>query len=91
MKVSELIELLEDQDPNAEVLIMTQENWPFENAIKGIAVRDEMLRADHDEDGDEDPEEEAHLERGTARNDVFIVEGTQLRYGSKTAWSVVTR
>jgi hypothetical protein len=27
MKVSELIELLEEQDPDAEVLVMMQENW----------------------------------------------------------------
>ena len=30
MKVSELIELLEEQDPDAEVLVMMQQNWPFE-------------------------------------------------------------
>jgi len=29
MKVRELIELLEDQDPDAEVFIMSQENWPY--------------------------------------------------------------
>ncbi len=29
MKVSELIELLQDQDPDAEVMIMSQENWPY--------------------------------------------------------------
>jgi len=29
MKVSELIELLGDQDPDAEVMIMSQENWPY--------------------------------------------------------------
>ena len=63
MKVSELIELLEEQDPNAEVLVMSQPNWPLE----------------------------PRLERGIAKNDVFLVEGEQLRYGSKTAWSVATR
>lgn len=29
MKVSELIELLQDQDPDAEVMIMSQKNWPY--------------------------------------------------------------
>src|SRR5690606_27099311 len=38
MKVRDLIEILEDQDPDAEVLVMSQENWPFENAIAGVAV-----------------------------------------------------
>ena len=35
MKVSELIELLEEQDPNAEVLVMSQPNWPFELGLAG--------------------------------------------------------
>ena len=51
----------------------------------------EMLRADRDQDGDGDDDEEPRLERGTAKSDVFLVEGEQLRYGSKTAWSVATR
>lgn len=89
MKVSELIELLEDQDPDAEVMIMSQENWPFENAVAGVAVREEFV--DDDEDCDEDEREEPRYEKGTARNDVFLVEGQQLRYGSKAAWRVATR
>ena len=93
MKVGELIELLEEQDPDAEVLVMMQQNWPFECSLAGVTTREEMLRADRDEDGegDDDDEEEPRLERGTAKNDVFLVEGEQLRYGSKTAWSVATR
>jgi hypothetical protein len=93
MKVSELIELLEEQDPDAEVLVMMQQNWPFECSLAGVTTREEMLRADRDEDGegDDDDEEEPRLERGTAKSDVFLVEGEQLRYGSKTAWSVATR
>ena len=92
MKVSELIELLEEQDPDAEVLVMSQPNWPFELSLAGVTTREEMLRADRDEDGDgDDDNEEPRIERGTAKNDVFLVEGEQLRYGSKTAWSVATR
>lgn len=91
MKVSELIELLEAQDPDAEVLVMSQPNWPFELSFAGVTTREEMLRADRDEDGDGDDDEEPRLDRGTAKSDVFLVEGEQLRYGSKTAWSVATR
>ena len=40
---------------------------------------------------DEDDERDDCLEPGAHRNDVFIVEGEQLRYGSKTAWNVATR
>ena len=89
MKVSELIELLEEQDPDAEVLLMSQPNWPFELAVEGVTTRDEMLRADREDDDEDD--EEPRLENGTAKSDVFLVEGEQLRYGSKAAWSVATR
>ena len=90
MKVSELIELLQEQDPDATVLVMMQQNWPFECALAGVTTRDEMLRADAEE-RDEDEDAERPLEHGLARNDVFLVEGTQLRYGSKTAWEVAVR
>ncbi len=56
-----------------------------------MTTREEMLRADRDEVDDGDDDEEPRLERGTATNDVFLVEGEQLRYGSKPAWSVATR
>lgn len=92
MKVSELIDLLEEQDPDAEVLVMMQENWPFECSLAGVTSREEMLRADREEDlDDEGDAEDPKLERGTANSDVFLVEGQQLRYGSKTAWTVATR
>jgi len=89
MNVRELIELLEEQDPDAEVLIMSQENGPFENAVAGVAVREEMI--EDDDDLTDEESEEPRYERGTAANDVFIVEGEQLRYGSKAAWRVATR
>jgi hypothetical protein len=82
MQVRDLIELLEDQDPEAEVLIMTQESWPFENAIAGVAAREEIVECDAGE---------GEREEGTAPNDVFIVEGRQLRYGSKAAWNAARR
>jgi hypothetical protein len=92
MKVSELIELLEEQDPDAEVLVMMQRNWPFECALAGVTTREEMLRADAEErEAEGDAANEPRLESGTAKSDVFIVEGDQFRYGSNTAWSVATR
>jgi hypothetical protein len=84
MKVSELIELLEEQDPDAEVLLMMQKNWPFECSLAGVTTRDEMLRAD-ERDEDDGEQVEPRIESGTAKSDVFLVEGEQLRYGSKTA------
>ena len=92
MKVKELIDILEQQDPDAEVLIMSQQNWPFENGVYGVTVRSEVDGNDEDEDGEkEDGADTTAARDGRATNDVFIVEGTQLRYGSKTAWDVATR
>jgi hypothetical protein len=85
MKVSELIEILSEMDADAQVLIASQPNWPFEFAIAGVARRAEMLA---DDDGE--PATESH-EPGTTASDVFIVEGTQLRYGSKAAWETARR
>ena len=84
MKVSELIQLLEEQDPEAEVLVMSQQNWPFENACYGVTTRADML-------GGEDDDDERPLPDGGAMSDVFIVEGSQLRYGSRAAWDTAAR
>ena len=97
MTVAELIERLQECDPDAEVRIMSQEGWPFECAIAGVAVREQFAGAEdcccervpgqpHDEEcpaqGDED------FPEGCKLQDVFIVEGAQERYGSRRAWEV---
>ena len=89
MNVKQLIEILEDLDPDAEVLLMSQQSWPFENGIAGVAVREDLVEDDQDLDDEE--REEPRYEKGTAANDVFIVEGQQLRYGSKAAWDAARR
>ncbi|MCZ2108976.1 MAG: hypothetical protein LC118_05325 [Dehalococcoidia bacterium] len=96
MTVAELIERLQECDPDAEVRIMSQENWPFENAISGIAVRQDFAGEDCECDrrvnephADGCPAaEDEEFEHGLHANDVFIVEGRQERYGSKRAWEV---
>jgi hypothetical protein len=87
MKVRDLIELLEDADPNATVLIVSQQHWPFENEIHGIALREDV---GSDEACDDD-EGEARFPDGTSASDVLIVEGAQLRYGNRAAWEVARR
>lgn len=81
MTVRQLMEELEQYDPDAQVLMMQQPSWPFEYSIEGVTQRwmfDEELATDDAEDRDD---------RGTKRgSDVFLLEGTQLRYGSKNAW-----
>ena len=79
MTVGELIEYLEQYDRDAQVLLMEQPGWPFEYSINGVVSREEIINQEPDED-------RAELGDGEEINDVFILEGTQLRYGSKKAW-----
>ena len=98
MTVNELIELLQACDGQAEVRIMSQEGWPFENAIAGLAVREDFageecdcdhhITEPHDAGCSAAAGEDGEYEDGLAANDVFIVEGEQERYGSKDAWAV---
>jgi hypothetical protein len=97
MKVRELIAVLEDLDPEAAVYIMSQPNYPFEHAVSGVALREDFTDCDDEDDEEAEGEEEERpapaRDRWTARDtdlpstDVFILEGEQLRYGSREAWS----
>jgi hypothetical protein len=82
MTINELIERLEDYRDeiggDAEVRLMTQQNWPFENTIFGLASGEE-INNDPDEEDDDDVEADQVL---------YICEGQQLGYGSKRAWEV---
>ena len=79
MNLDTLIEILNDYREefggDAEVRLMTQQNWPFENAITGLVSGAEINESDEDDD--------ACVEDDAV---VYIVEGTQLKYGSKRAW-----
>ncbi len=81
MTIDELIQRLEeyrdDLGGDAEVRLMTQQNWPFENEIVGLASGEEINDPDDDEDEDVDDD-----------SVVFIVEGQQRCYGSSRAWEV---
>lgn len=81
MTVNELIERLEEYRESvggdAEVRLMTQQNWPFENSITGLCSAEEMNTFDGD-DEDEDQREADPV--------VYIVENQQLGYESKRAW-----
>lgn len=81
MLVKDLIELLGECDPDAQVFLMIQQKWPFECRLAGLAVREDFER-DH-----EDDEDERERPEGTAASDVFILEGEQRRYGDRRAWS----
>ena len=89
MTVDELIErLTEYRDVlggDTEVRSMQQPNWPFEYSIDGLVSTEEMQGSEAEE-----PDLKARSRRQShgERHDktVFILEGTQLCYGSKSAW-----
>ena len=84
MTLNELIERLEEyrdlHGEDCEVRLMTQQNWPFENAITGLVSGAEINNTEDDEEGGDDDVEADAV--------VYIVEGTQLCYGSKRAWEL---
>ena len=77
MTVGELKELLDQYEDECKIFIMEQPSWPFENGIAGTVQRDEF---DQEDDECRRPDDK------TQATDVFILEGPQLRYGSKDAW-----
>jgi len=82
MTIDELISRLEEYRETlggeTEIRLMTQQNWPFENAITGLASGEEINDACEGDD-EQDVDEDAV---------VFIVEGGQRCYGSSRAWQV---
>ena len=90
MTIDELFEYLEhyrdEIGGDTEVRLMTQQNWPMEYMICGLASQDEM-----DEQIEDDAETDGESEDETKADDepiLYIVEGRQLGYGSKRAWDV---
>ena len=85
MTLDTLIEILTDYRDelggDAEVRLMTQQQWPFENRICGVTSGQEMNDTSNDGD-DDDPGDSDAAEDAV----VYIVEGEQLGYGSKRAW-----
>jgi len=84
MKVKTLIRLLQEHDEDANVFLVCQPSYPFEYSIDGLASRSDFPK-DEDDEEDEDGDE-PKADDGTKPNDVFICEGTQVRYGVKAAW-----
>jgi hypothetical protein len=83
MKVRDLVMLLQTCDPDAEVSLNVQPNWPLEHAIAGIAVREDCEKS---EDGaGRDARDGKHAD------DILIVEGRWLRYGERGAWKQLRR
>lgn len=88
MTIEELIERLEEYRDaiggDAEVRLMTQQQWPLENRICGLASSEEIADCCDDDDEDEGGEEGQDKPASV----LFLVEGGQIGYGSKKAWEV---
>jgi hypothetical protein len=86
--LGELIEALEELrsefGDGAEVRLMTQQNWPFENSICRITTGADINASREDEEDDDDDDDDDDVE---GDNVIYIVEGQQLGYGSKAAWT----
>jgi hypothetical protein len=91
MTISELIERLEEYRDeiggDTEVRLMTQENWPFENSIRGLCSGKEISESSDSDDDDDDDSSEGDADASV----VYIVEQDQLGYGTKRAWDVARR
>ncbi len=86
MKVKDLIELLEGMDEDADVYLMGQPNYPFEHGIAGVCQRGDFAGEDEDDDCEARVDRWAASDDALPKNDVFLCEGSQLRYGNKDAW-----
>jgi hypothetical protein len=114
MNARELIELLEDLDPNTEVRFMSQPSYPFEYSIAGTWTpeppmasitcdecdglaeydreRDEYHHLNDTLDANHEPvadvnEGHSFTPHGNPENVVYLLEGSQLAYGTKDAWN----
>lgn len=85
MKVHELIEILQEMDPDADVYLGVQPNYPFENRIAGLAQRGDWTEDDETEEPWTDHDRWGASDGQLPNNDVLILDGGQVHYGAKAA------
>ena len=71
MKVKELLAALEGCNPEAEVTMMYQPNYPLESKVSSVVCREDIDEECTDDNCD----------------DVVLTEGKQIGYGKRDAWS----
>jgi hypothetical protein len=77
MKVRELLQCLQKCDPDADVIIASQPNWPIECEVQGATTRKDVVAW-------------SNAPRDVVRpNDVILVQGEWLQYGQRDAWDVI--
>jgi hypothetical protein len=89
MKVHELLELLEDVDPEATVRLATQPNWPLQFEVRGVATAADIALEGQCEEHDAYNCEECSAEQDAV---VYLVEGDHpdgaSPYAPRAAWTV---
>jgi hypothetical protein len=80
MTVQQLRDLLEDCDPEAEVLLAHQPSWPLQFTVRGVYAPEPFDPTDPINEGVEPPEDRGNV--------VYIVEGSQpfYPYAPREAW-----
>lgn len=74
MKVRQLLDLLAEYSPEAEVRLVHQPNYPLLSALAGVVGESEVRTHEGRDLGDDEPEV------------VFLLEGQPLGYGRANAW-----
>lgn len=98
MNVQNLIRMLEDLDPEAEVRLAIQPSYPFEHRLGGVRYRsknqeaiDDIHEAMRGGELTEEEKEEASdrlLELDeTDEKIVYLLEGGQIGYASRNLWN----
>jgi hypothetical protein len=83
MTVQDLIELLQEYNPDARVVLAYQSHYPLEHELRGLTTRHELVEADADDDADSHEDDDL--------DDVILVDGEFLGYGSRAAWKLGLR
>lgn len=72
MKVKDLLEKLQNADPDAEVVIASQKNYPVLFTVHNVVGSDDVDTNEHEE--------------GEAPKRVYIAEGSSIGYGRRAIW-----
>jgi hypothetical protein len=88
MKVKDLIEALECYNPEADVTLMIQRTYPLLVSLEGVTCNKDVEFAKICEDGGD---EDADADTDADETVVYLLEGSHLGYGIRTAWSADRR
>ena len=99
MSIGELKNLIDHLDDDVTVRTMTQYAWPFENNIENGILASDIEEREHDGEPEYDPETGNEIEQPTSyepkkgqyesegpKECFYLVEGSQIGYGTKAAW-----